>query len=840
MKVYNTFYINKEHLENFINEHEIKDAKEILIQIFCGITDKIYISTLLNDLKNLLPKAKIIGTTTDGEICNSKVTTYKTVLSFSLFEKTKIITSYADAQDSSSLAAALLDSVKTDEDLKLLITFADGLHTNGEDFLKTIEKKDKDLVVAGGLAGDNARFLRTTVFTQDGIFDSGAVGAFFYNKDLQVNTEYNFGWQKIGKKLKVTKADKNIVYEIDNTPARDLYQKYLGDDLLAKGIEFPLIITKGHTKVARAILEVKEDGSLVFAGNINEGDYVTFSYGDIDEILQKDVSKYSKIDNKPSQGYFIYSCMARRRLFGDNIDTEVLPLAYTAPTAGFFTYGELYHDIKSKKNELLNQTMTILSLSEDPKSIKKINKVKTTLDKDDSKITTIHTLLNLITTTSKELQELNETLEEKVEEKTKELRYRYYHNQLTGLKNTNALLEDLKRQKVFALAIIEIDSFISFNEIYGLNASDDIIYQFAKYLYSLIQGTSNYELYHLENNRFAVKLISTTQNSFKKFLRKIKYIQRQIKVHDIKILDQKERVKLDTTIGVSTNYSHPIQTALIALSHAKHHKKSYAVFSMEMDYSSVSKDILHWKNEIENALQKNNIIPVFQPIVNKDAKIQKYEILMRLKRYENSQEKLISPFFFLETAIKTKLYPDLTKIMIVKSFKVIAKHKEKFSFNLSFEDINNKVIMKFLKNHIKKLNVGNRLILEIVESENVKDYEMVKNFIKEFKELGVEIAIDDFGAGFSNYMHILELEPDYLKIDGSLIKNIDTSKKSYLFVKSIANLCKSLGIKTIAEFIHKKEVFEVCKSLGIDQYQGFYFSEPIKEEQLETLKLEKV
>jgi len=837
MKVYNTFYINKEKLKSFLSEHDITDEKELLIQAFCGETDKVHIKTLLSDLKSLLPKAKILGSTTDGEICNSKVSTHKTVLSFSIFENTKIITKHITAKDSQNLAKNLLNSVKQNNDLKLLITFTDGLRTNGEDYIKTIQKINPDLVVAGGLAGDNAKFLRTIIFNENGIYEDGAVGAFFYNKDLQVNTEYNFGWQKIGKKLKITKANKNIVYSIDNTPAREIYRKYLGDDLLTKGIEFPLIITKGNTTVARAILEVRDDGSLVFAGNINEGDYVTFSYGDIDEILQKDISKYSNIDNKPSEAYFVYSCMARRRLFGENIDTEVLPLAYTAPTCGFFTYGELYHDAKSKQNELLNQTMTILSISEDAKSIKKINSIKNTFTKDDSKLTTIHTLLNLISTTSKELQELNTTLEEKVEEKTKELKYRYYHNQLTGLKNINALLEEIKNKKLFALAIIEIDSFNSFNEIYGLDASDDIIYQFAKYLSSLIKGSTDYDLYHLESNRFALK-VSTQQNNFKKFLRKIKYIQRQIKVHEVKILNQQEKVKLDTTIGITTNYSHPIQTALIALSYAKYHKKDYSVFSMEMDYSSISKDILYWKKEIEYAISTNNIIPVFQPIVDTKGDIKKYEILMRLRQYENGKEKLISPFFFLDSAIKTKLYPELTKIMIIKSFKVMSKYDTKFSLNLSFEDINSKVMMKLLKNYIKKYDIGNKLVLEIVESENVKDYEVVTNFIKEFKELGIEIAIDDFGSGFSNYKHILEIEPDYIKIDGSLIKNIDKSKKSYEFVKSIASLSKAIGIKTIAEFIHSKEVFDICKSLGIDQYQGFYFSAPIKEEELENIKIE--
>ena len=93
-------------------------------------------------------------------------------------------------------------------------------------------------------------------------------------------------------------------------------------------------------------------------------------------------------------------------------------------------------------------------------------------------------------------------------------------------------------------------------------------------------------------------------------------------------------------------------------------------------------------------------------------------------------------------------------------------------------------------------------------------------------KLGIKIAIDDFGTGYSNFAYLMDLQPDYLKIDGSLIKNIDTDMRSQEIVKTIVNCAKSLHFKTVAEFVHSKKVFEVCKELGIDEFQGFYFSEP--------------
>ncbi len=336
--------------------------------------NKDYLKEIIVHLKDFLPQVKIIGATTDGEICNNSLSTQKVVLSFSIFQKTKIITSYAEGESSGVVASNLLKSVPRSDDLKLLITFTDGLHTNGEEYLKSIESISPNLVVAGGLAGDNADFVQTYVCTEEGVFTTGAVGAFFYNPHLEVNSEYIFGWEEIGKKLKVTKSDKNRVYTINNIPAQQIYEKYLGKDFFIKAMEFPLIIHKNSVKVARAVLNVYDDGSLLFAGNINEGDEVSFSYGNIEQILTMNIEKYKRLDHKPIEAFFIYSCMARRRLVGSEIEREILPFASLAPTSGFFTYGELYHNSEKKKNELLNQTMTIISLSESSQA-KKVFKI---------------------------------------------------------------------------------------------------------------------------------------------------------------------------------------------------------------------------------------------------------------------------------------------------------------------------------------------------------------------------------------------------------------------------------------------------------------------------------
>lgn len=117
-------------------------------------------------------------------------------------------------------------------------------------------------------------------------------------------------------------------------------------------------------------------------------------------------------------------------------------------------------------------------------------------------------------------------------------------------------------------------------------------------------------------------------------------------------------------------------------------------------------------------------------------------------------------------------------------------------------------------------------MFELLEDENVKNFNIIKEFIINIKKMGVKIAIDDFGAGYSNFERLLDYQPDILKIDGSLIKNIDKDKSAHLTVKTIVSLSKELGIKTTAEFVENEAIYNIVTELGIDYSQGYHFGKP--------------
>ncbi len=419
MRTFSCKYTNDKDLKKYIEENTLKENKNILLQIFTGVCNIVYIENLIQAVKEMIPHINIIGTTTDGEIIGNEVTEYSTVLSFSTFEKTKIATHFMESgPDSYKTAKALIDKFDPSSRAKVAISFTSGLDTNGEAYLNAFNDYDQELVVAGGLAGDNAQFKQTIVFTQDKILTPGVVIALLYNPTLRVNTNASFGWENIGKTMTITKSKDNIVYEIDHTKAVDIYEKYLGEDIALQlpktGIEFPLIIQKNHMHIPRAVISKQDDGSLIFAGNLNEGDKVTFGYGNIESILN--YPEYINTHIHQAESVFVYSCMARKALLGSDTKHEIAPLSHLSSISGFFTYGEFYYNHNIKKSMLLNQTMTLLCMCENSAQPYKNQSLTKKIKPSHRKSTlTLQALSHLISQSTLELDELNNSLQSKIE-----------------------------------------------------------------------------------------------------------------------------------------------------------------------------------------------------------------------------------------------------------------------------------------------------------------------------------------------------------------------------------------------------------------------------------------
>ena len=429
---------------------------------------------------------------------------------------------------------------------------------------------------------------------------------------------------------------------------------------------------------------------------------------------------------------------------------------------------------------------------------------------------------SFLKTMKKDIKNLNFILQKKDYQLQKKL----HIDELTNLEDLYSLKLYTKKQEFSTLFIIDIDSFDNINKLYGYDIGDKVLNSYAKVLLNFSKN-KEYKTYRLYSNTFAL-LSQKKEFKIDEYYKDINNLinnKRTIYIEKDFPSSNKLKIELDINLGVSLCQDNAINKANIALNEAKKIDKRFFIYNESLQDKKRIKDLEIIREGIIQAIKKNNIKAFFQPIVDKEQNIEKYEVLMRLKK--NSDEYL-SPFYFLDTAIKTKLYKDLSKIIIKKAFKTALEYKIKLSINLSLSDIIDNEIVELLDYYLEKDSILNNLItFEILENEHIQDINLIHSFVQKYRKLGIKFALDDFGSGYSNFSNILTIKPDYIKIDGSLIKNIDVDKNSYELVKSILTFSKELNIKTIAEFIHKKEIFEITKELGVDMFQGYYFSKPL-------------
>ncbi|MBU0720577.1 EAL domain-containing protein [bacterium] len=820
MKSKSHIFTGIENLDLFLRESLITDNSRLLIQIFTALTFKDDIASLMRIFAEKFPDASLIGATHDGAIMEGKLTDEdQTVVSFTQFLDTDLKTYITSTPSNKSYETGSKIAKRLNAgDIKAIITFSDGILTNGEEYIKGLSSVNSQVTIAGGMAGDHGLLRETYIFTKNRIYSHGAVAVGLYGKSLQVTSDYSFNWIPIGKKMLVTKAKGNHLYELDGQSAISIYEKYMSKELALRlpqiGIEFPLILEREGIVIGRAVLDKEEDGSLIFAGNIYEGEYVRFGIGNIEQILRDSEYHAKQLSQSPAESIFIYSCMARRRFMGSYIETELEPLNKIATTAGFFTYGEFFY--ARGKSQLLNETMTVLALSESPQSAH-IGCSGNIVKNFSFRINPLHVLSHLANTVSKELEQLNETLEKRVKDSTSYILKQVYKDRLTDLPNRLRLLNDLGRFKNSYLILININDFTSINDFYGHKAGDEVLRRLGEEILLCDKGCVS-NVYRLGSDEFAIistdeNISGTLQKLYKRFNNFVLDYEHDL-IH-ITMTSAASRVNEAGTV---------LANADMALKRARRENKPYLVFNEDMLLYEKNKENIEIAKSIRIALGNENIILYYQPIVNmKSKKIEKYESLVRLVK-ENKE--ILMPLKFLDISQKIRLYPEITKSVILNSCKKFQNNDFEFSINFSISDILNTRTQKYLFESVEQYGVGGRLIIEILETQSLEDDIVVNSFIKKAQSYGIRIAIDDFGSGFANFQHITRINADILKIDGSLIKIIDKDENARLVVETLVIFAKKLKMKTVAEFVHSKEIYDIIKELEIDYAQGYYIGKP--------------
>jgi diguanylate cyclase (GGDEF)-like protein len=393
--------------------------------------------------------------------------------------------------------------------------------------------------------------------------------------------------------------------------------------------------------------------------------------------------------------------------------------------------------------------------------------------------------------------------------------YVTHYDHLTGLPNRQKMLENMEENPPVGCAIFNIDSFREINDFFGIANADMLLIQLANESRKMWTPT-----YRIGGDEFAILFYKTISASALK-----EVIDNILSDMDRLVFTVGgEKIKVRFRVGIAFGVEKLLTRADIALHIAKEKKLPYALYEVADNIEDKYQKNIQMASMVHKALSDGRIICHYQPIVHiEDNLTYKYETLVRMIDEEGN---IIPPMEFLPIAKKMQLYSQITQTVVHQACNAFAKRTEEFSVNLSIDDIDNPYTVQEIVNTIINTETANRIVFEILESDGIENYESVIRFATQVRALGAKIAIDDFGTGYSNFEHILRLNVDYIKIDGSLIRGIVDNKRHRIIVETIVQFAEKMGAITIAEFVCDEEIFETIKEIGIVFSQGYYTGKP--------------
>ncbi|AEA33541.1 EAL domain-containing response regulator [Hippea maritima] len=414
-----------------------------------------------------------------------------------------------------------------------------------------------------------------------------------------------------------------------------------------------------------------------------------------------------------------------------------------------------------------------------------------------------------------------------LDEKKNIIEYIAVRENVTDLINPRKVLQDkINELKNPVLVLCKIENYEDLETLYSEKMLEQLQDKFMKKAKKIMPKDFLFDFtFELGEGEFAfIKDYKISDENINYFLNILRSFQEKIRNTPIKVGQYEYEIEL--LISFTQEKDHMYKNASLCIKKAEHEKLD--IVKADDLYQKMQKkaeENIRVLRIIKDAIKHNRITSYYQPILNnKTGKIEKYESLVRLI---DSNGNILSPYIFLNIAKIGKYYKQITQIVIEKTLKMIEKTGKEISINLSSLDIEDKTTRETLIVELRNNpTIAKNLVIELLEDESIKYEHLVKNFIKNMKLVGAKIAIDDFGSGYSNFSRIIEYEPDYIKIDASLIKNIKNNKSNVNIIEAIKMFSDRQGYKTIAEFVADEEIFEIVKSLGIDYSQGYYIGKP--------------
>ncbi len=404
---------------------------------------------------------------------------------------------------------------------------------------------------------------------------------------------------------------------------------------------------------------------------------------------------------------------------------------------------------------------------------------------------------------------------------------------LTGLPNRLAWSQQTDETR--AVLLLNVDRFKHINDFYGNAAGDQVLIQLTRLLIGQLDTTLSSRLYRVGGDDFALRLPNNHPEPVMELAKRLLFaIEHHV------FLFEGRPVRLSASIGIS-EHEPLLETADLALKSVKKKRRRIQVYQPDEGLEKAVEHNLHMVDVILKALEDDRIVPWFQPLLNNHTgRVDRYECLMRIEMPDGS---VLTPWRFLPVAQEARLQGEMSRALFRQALRHMQKSSAGFSLNLSMSDMEDEALVQlFSETFSQKPALARRITIEILETEDVQDNQSVEHFLQHMRDLGCTLAIDDFGSGYSNLSQLLRLGVDQLKIDASLIRNLDSSPQSQATVRAILEFARAAQVKAVvAEHVSSHQIQRIVQELGIDYSQGFWIGKPepelLPEELLQAEKL---
>ncbi len=832
MFTWNFQYVSKARLADTFNQLMLNAQKgDILIRIHTSIHQPKEAMELAHFVKELVPRAQVFGTSTSAVINGGKLENSQCIVSVTQMDDGRLKTALLPVTDPATgqtiPAKTLCENVKEaviTEDTKLCLAFITGDYKDVNFFANETNESFPGVQMIGGVAAGNIDKKTHAdtygfLFTENGWSKSGLLVTSFSGNDLECFSSYVSGVQPVGKEMEVTETRGNCVVSLDG---RDALGEYLsgvgrGDQEIADLTRLlPFVYSDDDGLPVQPL--VKND-KLYLTHNVAPGRKIRRSFFYDREIVSENRNIFRHVENfEKAETLFGYMCSSRLRQYPNSVKWEA-SVYENSNLCGCIVHGEF---ARSQDRNVFANCSFVIAVFGEQEYVQEYNLYAfshtSALKADNQGL--IDYLVKIETRLSEDKKTYSAGLKPFLEECVRTLFYSDYES----LPNEASMNMDMKLRGYDRICVISVLDVSSMKLVFSEEMIQITNHNFVSKCVNFAKK-KNYRFYMLDQWQVAIGTPSyaTSLNDFAQDMEKLHRELFESSEKYIAIVPIFCVTYNCTPENISVAY-HSARVEMLA------RNMQFMVRDANeerLDEDSIRKKY-HMVNVINYAIAHDKLIPYYQGIFdNKRQMIHHYEALMRL---EDENGDIYYPNDFLDVARSFGLlYDSLSLIMIQKVFERFQNEEERaVSINIGMRDIKNPEVVDFIYESLALMKHPENFIFELLENEDVGDYAQLVTFVDKIHELGGLISIDDFGSGYSNLQQILSIHSDFIKIDGSIIRNCCVDKESENIIALITGW-KSLSarnVKIVAEFVENEEIQQKLSIYNVDYSQGYLFSKP--------------